>query len=115
MARKGKNKKKKKTESLPLLHVYGQHAWHDEVVIIGNKQALEILQAAVKQALKDGRSEMPAVFTADGEGYNVIILRWDVPWPEEWTRLALPYTADCARDGRENVLRPWDLVTSSHP
>lgn len=92
------------------MHVYGQRAWHDGVVVIGNRQALEVLQIAVKQALKDGRSKTPAVFAADGEGYGVIVLRWDVPRPEEWAHLTLPYTADCARDGRENVLRPLDLL-----
>lgn len=103
-------KNKKKTEEIPLLHVYGQRAWHDEVYIVGNKQGLEILLVAVKQAIKESRGEADnLVFTADGEGYGVIVLRRDDPWPKGWSRVALPYTGDCAKDKRDDVLRPENL------
>ncbi|MGI9951951.1 hypothetical protein V3F56_06250 [Moorellaceae bacterium AZ2] len=101
-------KKKAKIVPVPLLHVYGQHHWHDEAVILGNKKALEALARAVEKAIKSGRGEAEP-YTADGEGYTVVVLRKDEPWPEGWERVALPYTDDCARDRRENIIWPWDI------
>ncbi|AEG14356.1 hypothetical protein Desku_0750 [Desulfofundulus kuznetsovii DSM 6115] len=104
------SKRKKKNTEIPLLHVYGQHAWHDDVYIVGNKQGLEMLLAVAKQALKEDRGETGGdVFTADGEGYSVIVLFRDDSWPEGWNRVALPYWGDHARDKREDVLWPEDL------
>ncbi|WP_051276553.1 hypothetical protein [Desulfovirgula thermocuniculi] len=105
MSRKDRN-----GESIPLLHVYGQFAWHDEVFIIGNRQALKALLEAVKKALNQGKGEADGVFVADGEGYSVVVIRKDDPWPEGWERLALPYTEDYARDRREGIIWPGDLM-----
>ena len=35
------------------LHVYPQHVWHDDVYIVGNRAALELLVEAVQKALAD--------------------------------------------------------------
>ncbi|MGB9805001.1 hypothetical protein [Desulfofundulus sp.] len=105
------SRRKKEDTEIALLHVYGQRAWHDDVYIVGNRQGLETLLAAVKQALKESRGETDSdVFTADGEGYSVIVLRQDGSWPEGWARVALPYWGDHARDEREGVLRPGNLI-----
>ncbi|WP_027719056.1 hypothetical protein [Desulfovirgula thermocuniculi] len=105
MGRKGGN-----GDSIPLLHVYGQSAWHDDVFIVGNRQALKVLLEAVKEALDQGKGEVDGVFAADGEGYGIVVIREDDPWPEGWEKLALPYTEDYARDRREGIIWPGDLV-----
>lgn len=66
MSRKDRN-----DESIPLLHVYGQSAWHDDVFIVGNRQALKALREAIGKALEQGQGETNDVFVADGEGYGV--------------------------------------------
>ncbi|SMB96847.1 hypothetical protein SAMN00808754_1685 [Thermanaeromonas toyohensis ToBE] len=101
-------KKKKKLDPVPLLHVYGQRYWHDEAVILGNKEALEALARAVEKAIKSGHGEAE-LYTADGEGYTIVVLRKGEPWPEGWEHLALPYTDDCARERREDAVWPWEL------
>lgn len=102
-------KKKQKAEPVPLLHVYGQHHWHDEVIILGNKKALGALARALEKAIKSGRGETGDLYTADGEGYIVVVLRRDETWPEGWEHLALPYTDDCARERRGDAVWPWEL------
>jgi hypothetical protein len=53
------------------LHIFAQHSWHDEARVIGTRDALEYLSAAIAQALKHGDGMTATVFTNDGEGYNV--------------------------------------------
>lgn len=105
MARKGR----KPPQRVPLLHIYGQESWHDSVVVVGNKAALEILLQAIKTALKTGRGNSETVYPADREGYGVIVLQKNGEVPEDWGRLALPYTNEIARDKREDALRPVEV------
>lgn len=103
-------REKRSSGPIPLLHVYGQFAWHDDVFIIGNRQALEALWEAIGKALEQGQGKTGDVFAADGEGYGVVVIRRDDPWPEGWKRFALPYAEDYARDRREGIIWPGDLV-----
>ena len=78
----------------PLLHVYGQGAWHDDVHLVGTADALRALQDAITRALVNGL-DVSDVFCADGEGYDLRII---VATPEEMDDYALPYTDDVARE-----------------
>lgn len=93
----------KKEKDPPLVHIYPQVAWHDDVYIIANEEGLLALQTAIDKALKKGKS-VARVFTADGEGYGVKVLLHSAGWPsEEWKTLALPYTADYTKDMAPSV------------
>lgn len=104
---------KKKKEDPPLVHVYPQVAWHDDVFIVANKEGLLALQRAISGALKKGKG-VEEVTVADGECYNVKILLNDASWPSDaWKLLALPYTADYVKDMAptvsNTVVHPWEL------
>ncbi len=89
----------------PELHVYGQGVWHDEVFVVGNPAGLTALRDAIDASLRDGAAVTPTVFVAaDGEGYQVFVER-----VAEVDRLATPYSEECARDNRSNVVPPWEL------
>jgi len=105
MARKGK----KPPQRVPLLHIYGQESWHDSVVVIGNRTALEMLLQTIKSALKTGRGDSETVYPADREGYGIVVLLKDGEIPEDWRQLALPYTNEIAKDKREDALRPVEV------
>jgi len=52
------------------LHVYGQGAPHDDVVIVGTLEAFDALRVALRRFFLTGVN-VPGFFTADGEGYVV--------------------------------------------
>ena len=60
-------------DSVPLLHIIAQCAWHDPAFIIGTRDALERLKNAIDAALTDGAVHSAEVFAADGEGYSAMI------------------------------------------
>jgi len=94
------------------LHVYAQDQWHDQAFIVGTKEDLVKLQAAVGLAIEHGMTAW-TFFANDGEGYDLVIRRVD-----ELTagRLAVPYTNEVAaeREGSER-LRPWELGEKNLP
>lgn len=77
-----------------ILHIYGQEHEHQEAYIVGNREALETLRAAIDRALthEDGLA-MSEQFTSDGEGYEVFVVRRDDPWEpgSVWYELHSPY------------------------
>lgn len=89
------------------LNVYPQHVWHDDVYIVGNRAALELLAEAVQKALDGGRGQCLS-FANDGEGYDVHIVRLE--GEETWDRMAVPYTADYAEENRPDALWPCKLL-----
>lgn len=96
---------------MKLLHIHGQGAWHDNVIIIGNREALEALKDAVEKALagKNFTEAETEVFCADGEGYAVQVGMDDSPWEgKNWTHSASPYYENYAQGGREGQLSPHD-------
>jgi len=102
-----------KKKDPPLVHIYPQVAWHDDVFVVANKEGLLALQRAIYGALKKGKG-VAEVYVADGEGYDVKILLHDAVWPsDEWKRLAVPYTADYAKEitppVSNVVIEPWEL------
>lgn len=56
----------------PILHVYGQHCEHDEAFIIGTRDALLALRAAIDASLTQDHAAAD-VYAADGEGYDLIV------------------------------------------
>src|SRR3546814_9713108 len=95
------------------LHLYGQHLWHDEAYIAGDRAGIEMLRDALNEALgaADGVSMAADVFAGDGEGYNVSV---HVLPDAEFQRLAMPYTDEIARES--GGFWPWHLaVKPRHP
>ena len=96
-----------------LLHVYGQYSKHDEVYIVGNKEALTKLRDSLNSALSkkfdEEGVELHAIefMTGDGEGYEMHIIRNDTAWTG-WSKLGLPYTGINYEDSRPNVIWPWE-------
>ena len=98
-------------DSPPLLHVYGQGAWHEDAYIVGNIAGLIRLYAAVGAACRSLEHHSSIeVSTNDGEGYAVHIIRLEDA--ARWIRLAVPYTADVAEERRESAIWPPDLRVS---
>lgn len=60
--------------STPWLHMHGQFSYHGEATIVGSRDGLTALRAALDKALADGQGEA-SVFATDGEIYHVIVRR----------------------------------------
>lgn len=73
---------------MPVVHVYGQDQWHDEVVIAGNKAGLEDLRRAL-----NGERPSPWLFVKDGEGYHIAVVEVEDP-----NELPAPYADDMASE-----------------
>ena len=83
------------------LHIYAQAFWHEEAVIVGNRDALLALADAIQYAANvDGETHAEA-FTADGEGYTVRVRLMDY---DGMRKLRLPYTDEDAnwKDGEQS-------------
>lgn len=84
------------------LHIYAQAFWHEEAVIVGNRDALLALADAINVAVLSGDSgtESMEAFTADGEGYTVRVRLMDY---DGMRKLRLPYTDEDAnwKDGEQ--------------
>jgi len=92
-----------------LLHIYGQGAWHGDVYIVGNREALEELRDTIDEALCDVPHSMEA-FVNDGEGYELKVVLHEGGWDtKSWKRLAVPYFEKCAIEKREDTIVPWEL------
>lgn len=89
----------------PLLHIYGQGIWHDEVFIVGKREALLRLRDAIDSALAK-TSGIAEVETADGEGYNIRV--YNEEEQSYWDNASLPYS-DVSFNGTADKISPWDL------
>ncbi|MBC6973319.1 hypothetical protein H9I32_13320 [Bacillus sp. Xin] len=69
-------------------HLYSQQMWHDDAVMIANRESLQPLRDAVDLALSQGEARYHS-FTSDGEGYTTYITCLDDT--EKWSKLELPY------------------------
>lgn len=58
----------------PILHIYPAGRPHDEVVIVGDRNALVLLQRAIGRALDHGEAGSGNLYAADGEGFEVLIV-----------------------------------------
>lgn len=93
---------------LRLLHVHAQCAHHDDVRIVGNREGLKALFDAIEVALFD--TDVPGkapVMVSDGEHYDVFVRLDDSPWNSPtWTKRAVPYTDDYARETQPDAIWP---------
>lgn len=88
------------------LHVYAQEQWHDSAYIVGTKEDLLKLQAAITNAISLGKAT-PDFFVNDGEGYDVIIQVVDELVAG---KLTVPYTDEIASEKNSSGrVRPWEL------
>jgi len=94
-------------DSTNLAHLYSQRHWHDDAYIVADDEALRRLARAIKDALTGGVGACE-VFAADGEGYEVRVVR--LRDPGLWDLLRLPYSDDCATDTRKEAMGPRRLL-----
>lgn len=76
-----------------VLHIYGQGAWHNDIRIVGTKDALQKFSDALIKCLKEKKSEFQT-FVNDGEGYSIIIKCVEEESPEFDE---MPYSEDYAK------------------
>lgn len=55
------------------LHVYAQHSYHQESLIVGNREGLLELRRLIDKALVQGTSASGMFFPSDDEGYEVYV------------------------------------------
>jgi hypothetical protein len=88
-----------------LVHVYGQTAFHDDVHIVGNYEGILKLYCALTEAIQTDQSRVD-VFASDGEGYTIKV-KLDRRLNMHDGKYAVPYTAEYARETREDAIFPW--------
>lgn len=95
----------------PTMHVYGQSIWHDDVNIVGNREALERLQEAISRALDGDTGTTGLFFAKDGEGYEVAVTLQDGEChSKEWEDYVAPYTDEAAREvAKEGSIIPLGI------
>ena len=84
-----------------ILHIYGQEAWHEPVLIYGTASSLKKLRDTIDITLSGGLNASE-FFVNDGEGYTVQIKIVD----EELEELAVPYSDPIAKENRTIVKWP---------
>ena len=88
------------------LHVFAQLFQHDDCNIVGDRDGLERLRAAIDQALAGGQGEC-GTFVNDGEGYAVRVKLADEATMDT---LAVPYTDENAKESQtSSAIWPWKL------
>jgi hypothetical protein len=91
------------------LHILPAEDPHGEVHVVGDLEGLGILHAAIGRALSSNRPEFANTFTADGEGYVVVV----VPTSNaEMKEAVLPYASVHASTGKWPQLKAgdWDRM-----
>lgn len=91
------------------MHVYGQPHEHEEVFIVGNREALEELRDRLTQVLEcpaPAESKVLA-FAGDGEGFEIRVALIGDRELKDWL---LPYFDETALDRRKDVRKPWEGV-----
>ena len=74
-----------------ILKVYPSKFWHDDVVIIGNKEGLTKLKEAIEMSLS-GKASCVRVQETDGNDYNICSKMYDGDLlDEEWLNLPAHY------------------------
>ncbi len=91
------------------MHIFPQAGWHDTAYIVANAEALIVLRDAITRALEQETPQIASAITNDGEGYDTVIIPHNKEWTKGWNEVALPYTADMAKENRENALQPWKM------
>ena len=76
-----------KHERPGVVHVYGQDSEHQDVYIVGDVKALELLRDAINTALANGLGQTN-VTPSDGETYTIHVVRHET---NRMDALTLPY------------------------
>lgn len=79
-----------------MLHIHGQDAWHDDAIIFGTLESLELLKVAIDLAIESGYGKAD-LFCNDGEGFCLRVVKLS---EEEMDKSPVPYTAEYAREHR---------------
>jgi len=95
-----------------LIHIYAQPWEHTEAYIVASPDGLSVLRAAIDAALDGGIGLVAHAWVADGEGYDVVVLRIDdPPWEGLWPLLMTPYrdyeTVGCPDP---NAVQPGEIA-----
>ncbi len=98
-------------KNYPLIHIFGQRAFHDDVFIVGNYEGIRDLYFALTEAMQ-GKEEVIPVYVNDGEGYNIYVKIDDRISLHEG-HYAVPYSADYAAENREDAIFPWTQVAGA--
>jgi hypothetical protein len=61
-----------------ILHIRAERSWHDDAYLIGNREALMQLRAAIDEALSQGVG-FAFVMTSDNERYTTAVFLNDAP------------------------------------
>lgn len=94
----------------PVAHLHAQGRPHDEAYVVADEAGLRALQGAIARALDaaDGTGEA-RVFTADGEGYDLVVL---LSGPHDLAIVELPYADADALDPRPEAVHPAAIYRS---
>lgn len=94
---------------IPLMHIWSQHAWHDESYIVANREGLLAIRAAIDRALITDEVAFAETFVADGEGYHTFVIPQTVGGWQEFSKQAVPYIDDMAKDRHigQTTIAPW--------
>ena len=84
-----------------IVHLYSQEQAHDAAFIMGDLSGLIALRHAIDDALNQGSARVD-LYTADGEGYPLIIIRQDSAF--DWKTTMLPYPIHAPLAGTS----PWE-------
>ncbi|ADU28485.1 hypothetical protein [Evansella cellulosilytica] len=103
-------REKREGNQLPLLHVYPHYVPSEEVVLVGNRLALNRLKKAIEQALARGEAESEQLSTALLEPYSIRVIvneeKCDDPF---WLNLKLPFAE--LEDANPKALDQYDLLS----
>lgn len=97
-------------ETYDSLHIYGQKDWHDEAIIVGNRQGLEKLKQLIELALEKGDGTHH-FWSNDLESYDVYVSCQD---DETIETLTVPYS-EASFASKSNAVEPFDVVAEKVP
>ncbi|PQZ57295.1 hypothetical protein CQZ94_10705 [Bacillus sp. MYb209] len=93
-----------------ICHIYGQQMWHDQAIIIGNKEGLEQLKNMIDIALNENQSE-EVFYPVDLAGYNLKIMC--VEDDEKLEHLSLPYHDENYYTKSDDEISPENILKKS--
>lgn len=94
-------------DPIPVLHLHAASFWHDDAWVVGNREGLERLRAAIDRALQKGGAHA-AAFVNDGEGFHCFVA---VESDSDMDRLNVPYTDEMAGSATDGCHWPHEGKT----
>lgn len=93
--------------SYNVIHIFGQHTYHDDVHIIGSKESLIALRDAIDKVVGSGKNvEKIKAFVNDGEGFDLEVICCNEE--SDLSRLVSPYFDEESCDP-SGLLFPWQI------